>query len=271
MRRVVRVVSDPGPEALAEAAAEHLASCAEAAVADRGRFLLALSGGSTPLRMFDLLAREDWAARVPWERTWVLWADERCVPPEHPDSNYGAAHRTLLSRVPLAPERVLRMRGEDDPARAADAYECAVRELLGSNPRLDLVLLGMGADGHTASLFPGTEAVEERQRYAVANHVPQLQSWRLTLTLGLLNRSRKVLFLVSGSEKAGTLARVLEPGVQAEEGPQLLPAARVRPAEGELLWLVDGPAASALGPRGVNGGSPPHLEETHDLPTTWNE
>lgn len=271
MRREVRVVSDSRPEALAEAAAEYLVPCAEAAVADRGRFLLALSGGSTPLGLFDLLAREDWAARVPWEHTWVLWADERCVPPEHPDSNYGAAHTRLLSRVPLAPERVLRMRGEDDPAQAAEAYEQTLHELLAGDPRLDLVILGMGADGHTASLFPGTTALEEKERDVVANYVPRLQSWRLTLTLGLLNRSRNVLFLVSGKEKAGTLARVLEPGVQVREEPQLLPAARVRPAEGELLWLVDGPAASALGPRGINGGNPPHLEETHDLPTTWNE
>ena len=236
----------PGPEEIARAAAEEVARAGSGAAAARGRFVVALAGGSTPRRLYALLsdAGAPFRARVPWDRTHVFFGDERPVAPEHPDSNYRMAHETLLDHVAVA--SVHRIRGEDPGA--ADAYEDELRRFFGvppggPPPRLDLVLLGLGPDGHTASLFPGSTAPDERTRWVVSPLVVRLGTRRTTLTLPILNRARGVLFLVSGAEKAGALARVLAPA----PGEEPLPAARVRPDGGGLLWIVDRPAASRLG------------------------
>lgn len=236
----------PDAPALMRLAAEELAARAEDAVAVRGRFTLALAGGSTPRALYALLSdpAAPYRARIPWDRAQLLFGDERCVPPDHPDSNYGMAARELLSRVAVPPASVHRMRGEDpDPERAARDYEAELCEVfaLGEDerPRFDLVLLGLGPDGHTASLFPGTSALDETARLVAAPFVPRLGAHRLTLTYPVLDAARAVLFLASGADKAERVADVLERGAD-------LPAARVRPADGELLWLLDAAAAARL-------------------------
>jgi 6-phosphogluconolactonase len=239
----LRVREDP--DSLAAGAAEEVAARAREAVARRGRFAIALSGGSTPGLLYERLARR---RALPWSRVHVFWGDERVVPPGHPDSNFGAAERTLLSRVPLPRANVHRVPTETHgPAVAARVYEDELRSFFATPPRgfprFDLVLLGLGADGHTASLFPGNEALREEERLVLAPLVPSLGGYRITLTLPVINNARSVVFLVSGEGKAGILARVLE-GSGGEE----LPARLVRPHDGELLWLVDRAAASGLAP-----------------------
>lgn len=228
----------PDSERLAEVAARRIAALASAAIEDRGRFVVALSGGSTPRPTYRRLAQQGQALPLQWSRVEVFWGDERCVPPTHPDSNYRMARETLLDPVGIPAERVHRVRGEIPPAEGAAAYRREVAAVLGDQERFDLVLLGLGSDGHTASLFPGTTAVEERERSVVAVFVQKLASWRVTLTLPVINRARHVVFLVSGAQKADALARV-----QAGEP---LPAALVRPGDGTLTWLVDQEAARAL-------------------------
>jgi len=194
-------------------------------------FTVALAGGSTPRRLYEMLAQQPLSDQVPWSRVHVFWGDERCVPPDHADSNYRMAREALLDRVPIPPGNVHRIRGEIDPQQAAADYAAELASVLGPDGRLDLALLGMGDDGHTASLFPGSTALAERERNVVAVHVDKLQSWRVTLTLPTLNAARQVLFLVSGAGKAQALTRV-----QAGER---LPAGLVRPTDGHLIWLVD--------------------------------
>jgi 6-phosphogluconolactonase len=243
-RPAVRRLADPG--ALARAAAEEFARLAGDAVRERGSFAVALAGGSTPRRLYALLADEGapFRARVPWGRTHAFFGDERHVPPDHPDSNFRMASEALLSRVAVA--GVHRIPAElPDPGAAAAAYEADLRDTFGLRegdppPRLDLVLLGLGADGHTASLFPGNPVLAERERWVAAPWVDRLATHRITLTLPLLRRARAVVFLVSGAEKAPALARVLAPPPDAP----ILPAARVaREVEGSVLWLVDADAA----------------------------
>jgi 6-phosphogluconolactonase len=182
--------------------AQELVARAQAAVALRGRFTVALAGGQTPRALYELLAdpEEPFRDRIAWAATEVFFGDERCVGPDHPESNYGAARASLLARVPLLPANVHRLRGEDDPAAAAVAYESELRRSVPSErgvPRFDLVLLGLGRDGHTASLFPGTAALEEEHRLVVANEVPQLGGFRLTFTFPLLCAARAVAFLTA--------------------------------------------------------------------------
>ena len=256
---IVRRVADAG--ALAHAAAGEIVRVARRAVAERGRFTVALSGGSTPRRLYGLLSdvKAPFREQIIWERSHVFFGDERHVPPDHPESNYRMAHEALLAHVPAA--SVHRMHGEErDPTCAAAAYEAELRRFFdvgdrgAAPPRLDLVLLGFGPDGHTASLFPGSEALEERRRWAVAVFVERLRAHRLSLTFLVLNRAREVLFLVSGSDKAEALARVFDPAPDADPPP----AARVRPEPGALLWIVDHAAASKLplerGKRETAGG-----------------
>ena len=227
----------PDPAALALAAAERIAAVAADAIAARGRCRLVLAGGETPRQTYEVLAGAGQAGRVDWPRVEFFWGDERCVSPEDARSNYRMAREALLDRVPVTPGNVHRIHGEDEPARAAVAYE---RQLAGVVP--DLVLLGLGQDGHTASLFPGHAAVRERVRTVLAEYVREVSAWRVTMTPPMLNAGRAVLFLVSGPGKAGPLRLALEGSLP----PALLPVKAVRPSSGCLDWMVDLAAASGL-------------------------
>lgn len=234
------------PQELFEAAAEEVLRAAKEAVEQRGRFTIALSGGSTPKNLFNLLATNARTV-LPWDRTFFFWGDERHVPPTDPDSNYHMAEETMLSKIPVAAGNVFRMAAENpDAAAAAEAYEQTLRKFFaletGQFPRFDLILLGMGPDGHTASLFPGTAALQEKSRLVVANWVDKLKASRLSLTLPVLNAAACVTFLVSGMDKAAALHAVLEGDAPGEQYPSKL----IRPVDGKLIWLVDRAAASAL-------------------------
>ena len=233
------------PQDLFHAAADEVMLAAQQAVTARGRFTIALSGGSTPRSLFTLLATS--AREFPWPQTFFFWGDERHVPPDSPESNYGMANEAMLSKIPVPPGNVHRILAENPDASAAAAdYEQSLKTFfaLGADtlPRFDLVLLGMGPDGHTASLFPGTQALREMSRLVVANHLAQLNTDRITLTYPVLNAARCVLFLVSGADKASTLREVLE-GAGAIEN---YPAKGVQPDPGRLVWLVDQAAANLL-------------------------
>jgi 6-phosphogluconolactonase len=247
----IRVVqpkgAGPGPEALARDAAEQFTCLAREAIDSRGRFSVALSGGSTPATLYGLLAEEPCRAQIPWAQVHLFWGDERCVPSDHPDSNYRLANETLISHVPIPPANVYRVRGELEPDLAARAYEKTLQDFFcGPRTRFDLVLLGLGEDGHTASLFPNSDALHERERLVVAvearyQHRPV---HRVTLTLPALNTARQVLFLVTGSAKAGIVQAVLE-------GPKgRLPAQQIQPTAGQTVWMLDREAASQLGALG---------------------
>jgi len=224
----------------AEAAVRLFAEIAARAVDRRGRFLVALSGGSSPLPLYALLAEEN---GVPWLHTYVFWGDERCVPPEHRDSNFGTARGLLLSRVPVPDTQVHRIRGEAAPDAEAARYEGLLRGLVpGEPPRLDLILLGVGTDGHVASLFPGSAALEERERLVLAVEPPRgAKHRRITLTFPAINTARNTLFFVTGEKKAAVVASVLESG---DVG---CPASRIRPEGGRVFWVLDEGAASQLG------------------------
>jgi 6-phosphogluconolactonase len=234
---------------LSRAAASELLRQARRAVQAKGLFSLALSGGSTPKSLYALLAEDSsFRAEVPWDKTHFFWGDERHVPPEHPESNYRMAQEALLSKVPLPSENIHRINaGNPNAQRAAEEYEETLRAFFrlraGEFPRFDLVLLGMGPDGHTASLFPGTEALRERKRMVVANWVEKLHAHRITMTLPVFNRAAMVLFLVSGEEKAETLRRVLGD----RRGKDPFPSQLIHPIHGKLLWLVDRGAGHFLG------------------------
>ena len=229
------------PQQLAEVAARDFAAKARAAIGERGRFTVALAGGSTPKATYEVLA-SDYADRLDWSSVHVFFGDERTVPPDHEDSNYRMAQRTLLSRVPVG--SVHRMRGELQPTEAAAAYEEELREFFGASdepPSLDLILLGIGEDGHTASLFPETSALEIHDRWVVANPVLKLETTRLTLTVPVINSARAVNFLVAGEGKAEALKLILE----GDADPRQYPAKLVRPAGGPV-WMVDSAAAKLL-------------------------
>jgi 6-phosphogluconolactonase len=234
------------PQELFEAAAEEVLRAAQDAVAQRGRFTIALSGGSTPKSLFNLLATN--ARNVfPWDLTFFFWGDERHVPPTDPDSNYRMAEEAMLSKIPVPAGNVFRVPAENpDAAAAAEAYEQTLQKFFqlkpGQVPVFDLILLGMGPDGHTTSLFPGTAGLHEKSKLVIANWVDKLKASRLTLTLPVLNAARCVVFLVSGTDKAPVLRAVLEEDVPGEQYPSKL----VRPSNGKLVWLVDRAAASAL-------------------------
>lgn len=240
----VRVFDDA--ESVARAAAERFAELAAQAIDERGAFAVALAGGTTPKRVYELLASDEWRDRVAWDKVHIFFGDERCVPADHADSNYRMANEALLSRVPLAPESVHRMEGRGDAAANARRYEDELRAFFGDDaawPRFDLVMLGMGDDGHTLSLFPHTAALNERSMWVVANHVEKLDAWRITLTAPAANAARLVLFLVAGGGKAARLREVILGPRDAER----LPSQLIRPTEGMLEWYVDEAAAADLG------------------------
>jgi len=248
-------VTSPAPDLRIEADTDGVFRAAAAAfqkasadaVAARGIFRAALSGGSTPKGLYSLMA-SDHALRsaIAWEQAEFFWSDERHVPPDHPESNYRMAQDSLLSRVPVRGDRVHRVRAEQpDAAVAAIAYEVDIRrtfDCYGAVPRFDLILLGLGTDGHTASLFPGTPALDEGSRLVTANHVAALGADRITMTYPLLNAARAIMFVVSGSDKAAAVRGVLHPDPTAPE----LPARLVQPQEGGVAWVLDRRAASLL-------------------------
>ena len=224
-------------EDLARAAAEHFARKSSEAVAQKGSFTVALSGGSTPKALYELLA-DQFCNQIPWANIHFYWSDERHVPPDHPDSNYRIANEAMLSRVPVSPANVHRVISENPAADAARDYEDTIKEI-SEDPRLDLILLGLGTDGHTASIFPGSEVLHEMKRLVAAPWVEKLNTYRITMTLPLLNNGASVVFLVSGAEKAQIVKEVLE-------GPEKYPAQAVKPHNGELIWMLDQDAAKEL-------------------------
>jgi 6-phosphogluconolactonase len=233
----------PNAAEAARAAAEELSAAAADAIADRDVFRVALSGGTTPTRLFDTLAAARYRRRMDWNKARVFFVDERCVPPSHERSNYRLAKEHLLDPVRVPPANVFRMKGEDEPRRAATAYEnVLLQEFGGRPPRFDLVLLGVGADGHTASLFPETPALAEKERWVAPNPAPSPGEWRLTLTLPVLNAGRRVVFLVAGEDKASVVGTLL----LKKPGCRKLPASRVRPPRGSLVWILDESAAAQL-------------------------
>lgn len=242
----------PTPPEVAKAAAELFTNSITAAATARGIARVAISGGTTPKAMFTLLASDDFATRIPWDKLDLYWVDERCVGPEDADSNYRMTREALLSKVPLPAARIHRMEGELPPEEAAARYEAAIRNgfrLEGAEtPTFDLVLLGMGDDGHTASLFPHTEALDDMTHIVVANHVPQKDTWRITLTWPVINQGREVAFLIEGAGKAQVLSEVLQGPYQ----PETYPSQIIRPASGKLTLLLDAAAAAKL-PEPVNG------------------
>ncbi len=243
--RIIRIFLDV--ESLSKAAAAEFVRCAGEAVAARGRFTVALSGGSTPKRLYHLLTTEPFRSQIDWGRVEIFWGDERCVPPDHKDSNYRMAREAMLAQLPIPVEHIHRMEAErSDRDAAARDYEAVLARVFGVSvgeepPAFDLLLMGMGPDGHTASLFPHTKALDETHRWVVPNHVPQLNTNRMTMTRPTLNRGREVLFLVAGADKAERLAEVLAGPAE----PKRLPSQSIQP-EGQLVWFVESAAAERL-------------------------
>ncbi len=227
---------------IAQAAAGEVVRSVSKIVAERNDCSMVLAGGNTPRELYSLLASDSYRSLIDWSRVSLFWSDERCVPPDDPASNYSMARETLISRVPVAPNSVHRMRGELPPEEAATLYTEQIAAFFqGSGPKFDLILLGMGADGHTASLFPDTPDLTGGERYVVPTESPLPPHQRVTLTLKSINAAGNVIFIVQGRSKAPALARVRATtgGQEAE----LLPAALVNPTRGRLLWLVDSAAA----------------------------
>ncbi len=238
----------PDVPSLALASAQHFAEKAQAAVARRGLARVAISGGTTPQAVFSLLAdpAHGFANTIPWDKLQLYWVDERCVAPDHPESNYGVCKRLLLDKVAIPAANVHRMEGELDPDEAASRYESDLRNSMklegAESPAFDLLLLGMGDDGHTASLFPHTDGLNEMGRLCIANHVPQKDVWRVTLTWQVINQAQEVVFEIAGAAKT---ERVLEVFAGPRD-PERLPAQLIRPSNGRLLVQLDEVAAAKL-------------------------
>jgi 6-phosphogluconolactonase len=240
----------PTGQDMAMASARLFATRVEQAVAARGLARVAISGGSTPQVTFKILAdpAQPFLATIPWDKLFLYWVDERCVPPDHPDSNYGVAKDLLLSKVPIPEANIFRMEGELDPEEAANRYESYLRNSMrlegAESPAFDFLALGMGDDGHTASLFPHTDALNEIGRLCVANRVPQKDTWRITLTWPVINQASEVVFELEGPKKPDILAEVLT----GPHDPERLPSQLIRPSNGKLLFLLDEVAAAKLPP-----------------------
>jgi 6-phosphogluconolactonase len=232
------------PEQVAQAAAERFVNYSIASIHERGSFAVALAGGATPRRAYELLGTDEFKDRVNWLRVNLFFSDERMVPPDLPESNYRMVSDALISRVPLPPENVHRIKGETAPQASAESYEAELKSFFGTTswPRFDWVWLGMGDDGHTASLFPGSDALKENAKWVIATRHPRTGQARITLTLPVFNSAARVTFLVTGEKKAAPLARVLHDDATIEE----MPAQKIRPVNGILEWLVDRAVASEL-------------------------
>jgi len=241
-------------EALSQEAARRWLAIAQKAVEEQGRFSIALSGGNTPRRLYQIMASSPYKEQAPWAQTHVFWGDERRVPPGDDQSDYRMAREALLDHVPIPPDQIYRMQGEGLLSSVVRDYETKLKKYfdlgLGDWPRFDLVLLGLGANGHTASIFPGTRAVSDITNMVLVYEVPQLHVERITLTRRVFNNSKNVFFLVSGADKAPALASTLE----GESVPSKYPAQIINPTDGELVWLVDKAAAADLKSTPVKGG-----------------
>ena len=235
----------PSVAAVTRGAVDFFIDTIAQAIADRGRARVAISGGSTPKAAFEMIASE-FAGRVAWPQVQLFWVDERCVGPDDPESNYGMTKAAMLRSIPLPPANIHRMEGELPPEEAASRYEATIRNTFklegAETPTFDLILLGLGPDGHTASLFPHTEGLNEMSRIVIANHVPQKDTWRLTLTWPVINQSRSVAFLIEGESKAAMVDTVFQGPYQPED----YPAQIIRPASGNLTLLLDEKAATRL-------------------------
>ncbi len=236
MKENIQIIKVADAAALAQAAADYFENAAKKNIAEKGRFTVSLSGGSTPKAMFALLAAEPFVNRIDWSNIYFFWGDERCVPPDHPDSNFRMTSEALLSKVGVPAENVFRMHGEIEPAKAAQQYSETLQEFFQGKPIFDLVFLGMGADGHTASLFPGTSALQVGgDKIAVENYVEKLKATRLTLSPGTINAATEVVFLVAGADKASALRSVLN----GDFLPEIFPSQLIQPVSGNLTWIVD--------------------------------
>ena len=240
--RKIEVLSDL--EALSLRAASIFVSASKNSIASNKRFAVAISGGSTPRRLYTLLGSEVYRHRVDWQHVHFFWADERCVPKEDEASNFRTAFDTFLSKIALPDKNIHRIKGEEAPDKAARDYEEEIRRFFGESerPGFDLIILGVGEDGHTASLFPGSKSLEERVRLAIPVYLGEPSKNRITLTLPVLNNADQILFLVAGPSKAGVLSEILGDG-EKRKG---FPAALVRPAHGNMTWLIDQEAAGKL-------------------------
>ncbi len=263
-RAIPEIIVVPDRAALAREAASRFIALARGAIAARGKFSVALSGGSTPRELYALLATLEFSTQIDWSRIHFFWGDERAVPPDHPDSNYRMVYETLLSRVQPPARNVHRILAEQPPADAARAYEETLREFFDldadergqtrtrekiprssvaiGGPSFDLVLLGLGANGHTASLFPHTPVLHETTRWVAAEYIDEVKMWRITLTAPVINAAVNILWLVAGADKAATVRAVL----RGEYRPNDLPAQLIQPTNGRAVWLLDADAASQI-------------------------
>lgn len=231
---------------ISEAAAQLFVRLAKESVTSHGRFAVVLSGGSTPKALYERLVTDVFRDRIPWRQVHLFWGDERCVPPDHKDSNYKMAREVLIDKVAIPAENVHRIEAEKEPAVAAQEYEQTIRSFFSAGkeevPAFDLIFLGMGEDGHTASLFPSSAALQEKKRWVMANYVEKLKAYRITLTAPILNQANQIVFLISGGSKAAVLKQVLEGPYE----PDRLPSQLIRPSHGRLLFLVDQEAAGRI-------------------------
>lgn len=241
---------------LARTAGEFFANQSQEAIAQRGYFTVALAGGQTPGTLYSLLTSEAFTARIDWDKVHLFWGDERCVPPEHVESNYSMARHYLLNYAPIPEENIHRIQGELEPQEAARSYEKMLRDFFKDSgqdpdapqPRFDLVLLGMGDDGHTASLFPYSDALKVQDRWVTAHFVESVRAWRVTLTASAINAAANIMFLVLGASKAENAQAVL----QGAPDPQRLPSQMIQPIDGQLIWLLDDAAAALLDQSNLN-------------------
>jgi 6-phosphogluconolactonase len=240
--RKIEVLSDL--EALSHHAASIFVTTSKKSIETKKRFVVVISGGSTPRRLYTLLGSETYRHQVDWQHVHFFWADERCVPKDDEASNFKTAFDTLLSRVALPDKNIHRIKGEEAPDKAARDYEEEIKRFFGESerPGFDLIILGMGEDGHTASLFPGSKSLEEKVRLAIPVYLGEPKKNRITLTLPVLNNADQILFLVAGSSKAVVLSEVLGDG----EKKRGFPAGLICPARGNITWLIDQDAAAKL-------------------------
>jgi len=234
----------PDLEAISHQAASLFVKAAKNAIDRRMRFVAAISGGSTPRRLYTLLGSAECSPQVDWQKVHLFWVDERCVPKDHEESNFKVSFDSVLSKVSMPVENIHRIMGEEDPEKAARDYENEIRESFGTGdwPVFDLIILGMGSDGHTASLFPGSKSLEERERLTVPVYLEKPKINRITLTLPVLNHASQILFLVSGRSKATVLSQVLGDGHERDR----YPAGLINPIHGDIIWLIDQEAADRL-------------------------